>query len=76
MNSYRYDWGTDPTAQDVVDALRVLARAQPDHTKFGRLAVELIDWEPETDNTRGMDLVLRLIAETVVKVELNVEDPA
>lgn len=69
----RYDWAEDPTAQDVIDALRLAVMAQDDPVKVAGLLHCLLEFAPETDSGRGIDLLLRLISEASLKVE--VADP-
>jgi hypothetical protein len=66
----RYDWAEDPTAQDVIDALRVALMAQKDPAKALAVVNMLVEFAPETDSGRGIDLLLRLISEASLKVEL------
>lgn len=66
----RYDWAEDPTAQDVIDALRVALMAQKDPAKALAVVNMLVEFAPETDSNRGIDLLLRLIAEASLRVEL------
>ena len=66
----RYDWSEDPTAQDIIDAMRIVVVAQDDSAKALRLVEELLDWAPETASNRGIDLLLRMITEATIKVEL------
>lgn len=69
-----YDWGEDPTAQDVIDALRIAVLAQDDPVKVERLVRCLIEFAPETDRVRGMGLLMRLLSEATLAV--SVTDPA
>lgn len=69
--SDRYDWAEDATAQDVIDALRLALMAQDDPAKADRLVRLLVDFAPETDSTRGMDLLMRMLAEATLKVEVS-----
>lgn len=67
----RYDWADDPTAQDVIDALRMVLLAQDDPEQVTKLTKCLVEFAPETDGSRGIDLLMRLIAEATVKVALK-----
>ena len=60
----------EPTAQDVIDALRFCLMAQKDSGEALRLVDCLLDWAPETDSDRGVQLILRMIAEASLKVSL------
>lgn len=66
----RYDWAEDPTAQDVIDAMRLAVMAQDDPGKAMGVVRELIDYAPETSNSRGIDLLLRLVTEAKLKFEM------
>jgi hypothetical protein len=66
----RYDWADDPTAQDVIDALRMAFMAQKDPEQAVKVAECLLEFAPETDSGRGIDLLLRLISESTLKVAL------
>jgi hypothetical protein len=66
----RYDWADDPTAQDVIDALRLLITAQQDPAKVDRLLRCLLEFAPDTDSSRGIDLLLRLLAEGTLRAEV------
>lgn len=70
MPDDRYDWGDDPTAQDVIDALRIALVAQDDPAKVSGLVRCLVEFAPETDCTRGIDLLLRLVSEATLRVEV------
>lgn len=60
----------EATAQDVVDALRFSLMAQKDAGERLKLVDALLEFAPETDNERGISMVLRLIAEGSLKVAL------
>jgi hypothetical protein len=60
----------DPTAQDVIDALRIAVMAQDDPAKAFPVVKMLVELAPETDSNRGIELLLRLIAEASLKVEM------
>lgn len=60
----------DPTAQDVVDALRLALMSQKGDAEAAKLTRVLLEFAPETDNDRGVKLLLRMIAEGSLKVEL------
>lgn len=66
----RYDWAEDPTAQDVIDAMRIAVMAQNDSAKAMAVVKCLIEFAPETSSSRGIDLLLRLISEASLKVEM------
>jgi hypothetical protein len=61
----------DDTAQDVIDAMRVVLMAQDDPTKAMPVVQCLVDLAPETDGSRGIELVLQLISEAALKVEMT-----
>lgn len=61
----------DPTAQDVIDALRLVSIAQDDDAELAKLLDALLDFAPETDSNRGVELLLELIAEGRLKVALK-----
>jgi hypothetical protein len=71
MSDDRYDWGEDPTAQDVIDAMRVAVTAQKDPAKAMPVVECLLEFAPDTDSGRGIDLLLRLITEATLKVEVT-----
>lgn len=58
------------TAQDVIDALRFALMAQSDPAERLKIVDALLEFAPETDNSRGVAMVLRLIAEGSLKVAL------
>jgi hypothetical protein len=60
----------DPTAQDVIDAMRIVVMAQDDPAKACAVLKCLLDHAPDTMNSRGINLLLELIAEASLKVEL------
>ena len=60
----------DPTAQDVVDALRFLRMAQKDAVEFCRLVDALLELAPETDGNRGLTMIVDLICEGSLKASL------
>lgn len=66
----RYDWAEDATAQDVIDALRMVLMAQKDPVEVRKIVECLLEFAPDTDSSRGIDLLLRLIAESTLKVAL------
>ena len=70
MSEYR-DEIEDATAQDVVDALRLAYVAQDDSQKRADLTDALLDFAPETDSNRGVQLLIRLIAEGSLAVSLK-----
>lgn len=58
------------TAQDVIDALRLAVMAQKeDPERIAALTEMMLEFAPETDSNRGIDLLLSLIAEGSLKVE-------
>lgn len=57
-----------PIAQDVIDALRLVLTQDDASMEMVRL---LVDEAPETDDARGVDLLLRLIRESRLKVALR-----
>ena len=61
----------DTTAQDVVDALRIVLMSQKDPREIVRLVDCLVEFAPETDSSRGIDLLLSMIAEGSLKVALT-----
>lgn len=61
---------TAPSAQDVVDALRLLRMAQRDPVEFTRLVDALLDLAPETDSNGGVMLVVGMICEGSLKAVL------
>lgn len=70
----RYDWGESPTAQDVLDAMRVAVASarQSDPGAVMRMVEEMLEWGPETPSPmRGLDLLLRMISDGVLRVELK-----
>lgn len=60
----------DPTAQDVIDALRIALMAQKDPAEAIKIVNMLVDFAPETNSNRGIDLLLRLISEASLKVSM------
>lgn len=62
---------TDATAQDVVDALRFAFMAQKDAQECMRLVHALLEYAPETDNDRGIGLLLALLGQGALKVALR-----
>ena len=60
----------DPTAQDVIDALRFALMAQGDKAERLKLVDAMLEFAPETDNERGVKLILDLIAEGSLKVAM------
>jgi hypothetical protein len=63
----RYDWAEDPTGQDVIDALRVLVTTQRDPAQVDRLVRCLLEFAPESESSRGFDLLGRLLAEGTLR---------
>lgn len=59
-----------PTAQDVIDALRLALMVQKDPAEALKIVDCLLEFAPETDSNRGIDLLLRLLAESALKVSL------
>jgi hypothetical protein len=74
IGSVRYDWAEDPTAQDVIDALRLAVMGQSDPAKALGVVRELLEYAPETMSSRGIDLLLRLVSEAKMKFEMADED--
>jgi hypothetical protein len=66
----------EPTAQDVIDALRFLRMAQKDPVEFTRLVDCLLDFAPETDGNRGLKMIVDMICEGSLKASLVDQDPA
>jgi len=60
----------DATAQDVIDALRLALMAQKDPAEAIKIVNCLIEFAPETDSNRGIDLLLRLISQSTLKVSM------
>jgi hypothetical protein len=60
----------DATSQDVVDALRFLLMAQKNPTEVAKLVEAMLEFAPETENDRGIALIVRLIAEGSLKAAL------
>lgn len=60
----------DATAQDIIDALRFVLMAQDDDKEAAKLTRALLEFAPETNNDRGIKLLLQMIAEGSLKVGL------
>jgi hypothetical protein len=60
-----------PTAQDVIDALRLALEAQRDSEELVRIVETLVAMAPETDGKRGVQLLLDMISEGALKVALT-----
>lgn len=60
----------DPTAQDVIDALRFVSMAQKSPGEMMKLLNALLEMAPETDGDRGIKLITDLIVEGSLKVEM------
>jgi hypothetical protein len=61
----------DPSAQDVIDALRIaLAAHKDDPAEVARIVSVLVEYAPETDSNRGIDLLLHLITQSVLKASV------
>ena len=60
----------NPTAQDVVDAIRFLFMAQKDVEQRVALVDMLVEMAPETADDRGIKLILDLLAEGSLKAEV------
>lgn len=69
----RYDWDEDPTAQDVIDALRMALMAQKEPAEAIKILDLLIEYAPDTVSSRGIDLLLRLVSEGVLKMSVTDE---
>lgn len=61
----------DPTAQDVIDAMRLAFMAQSNDAEVAKLARALLEFAPETDSDRGVQFLIRMIAEGSLRVELT-----
>jgi hypothetical protein len=61
----------EATAQDVVDALRMALMAQKDPAEALKIVNVLIEYAPETNSNRGIDLLLHLITSAALKVSLT-----
>ena len=61
---------TDPTAQDVIDALRFVLMGQKDSAEIVKLVRALVDLAPDSLNDRGVALLMNLICEGSLKVAL------
>lgn len=59
----------DPTAQDVIDALRFAFIGQRDPSVRAKIADALLEYAPETDSSRGIQLILHLLTNGALKVE-------
>jgi hypothetical protein len=66
-----YDWADCATAQDVIDAMRTALMAQEDPAEVHKIVECLLEFAPETTSSRGIDLLLRLIAESSLKVSIK-----
>lgn len=64
----------DATAQDVIDALRLVLMGQQDPEEAQALVRMLLEFAPETDSNRGVELVTSLIAEGSLRVEAVVDE--
>lgn len=64
----------DPTAQDVIDAMRFVTTAQKDPAELHKIFLTLLEWAPETDSNRGIELIMRLLLEASLKVTLTEPD--
>jgi hypothetical protein len=71
IGSERYDWDEDPTAQDVIDAMRLAVLGQDDPAKAMGIVKELLEYAPDTMSNRGIDLLLRLVSEAKFKFEMK-----
>jgi len=58
----------DPTAQDVIDAMRLTLTAQKDPAERLRLVETLLDLAPAYESNRGLALVRRMIVNGALKV--------
>lgn len=61
----------ETTAQDVVDALRFVLMSQKDPRELVKVTTALLDMAPETDDSRGMRLLIDMICEGSLKVALT-----
>jgi hypothetical protein len=62
----------NPTAQDVIDAMRFVLMAQDDPEERLKLIDRLLEWAPETDGNKGVELIYESLAEGVFAVEVKV----
>ncbi len=62
----------DATAQDVIDALRLVLMSQKAPEEAATLVEMLLEFAPGTDSNRGIELVMSLIAEGSLRVEAAV----
>jgi hypothetical protein len=58
------------TAQDVIDAMRFVLMSQKDPAEAMRIVDCLVDLAPDTENDRGITLLVDLLAEGSLKVAL------
>jgi hypothetical protein len=65
------DRAEQPSAQDVIDALRMALLAQDDPQRALPLVEALVEMAPETQSDRGVQMLIELIAEGSLKVELT-----
>lgn len=65
-----WDVEKDPTAQDVVDALRFALMAQKEPAEALRLVSAVLEFAPETDSDRGIQLLVEMITDGSLKVAL------
>lgn len=61
----------DPTAQDVIDALRLALMSQDDPVEIEKVARCLVDLAPETESNGGIDLLRHLISTLDLKVAVR-----
>lgn len=59
------------SAQDVIDALRMAMISQKDAREVAKLVAFLLEYAPETDSNRGIDLLLHLLTESRLKVAVD-----
>lgn len=61
----------ETTAQDVVDALRFVLMSQKDPRELVKVTTALLEMAPETDDSRGVGLLIDMICEGSLKVALT-----
>lgn len=61
----------EPTAQDVVDAMRFALMSQKDPQEAMKLVNTLIECAPDMMSDRAADLILHLLVEGALKVSVN-----
>lgn len=61
---------TDLSAQDVIDALRLALVAQNDPAEVVKIVDVMLEFAPPTDGSRGVTVLMGLIAESSLKVAM------